>query len=154
MPQGKAFSNALRLKNLSLSRRRSGWPFQDKLLYSFAGVHFAGIQIPLRIRYYLMHPMKLSCVPAVVSRLPHDAPIPPSHGPNHIVLSVSDQQKFLMFVDRKRELPNRSHSQGLHSQRQFGPLAGKFDPLFSGRGRQSPSRRRGCHGQVVGGPVC
>jgi hypothetical protein len=92
---------------------------QHKLLDSFTGVYLAGIQIPLRIGYQLVHPMKLPGVTTTVPHLCHHRAVLAPHGLDHVVLSVRDQQKLLVFVVRKRELPNRSHSQDLCPHREF-----------------------------------
>jgi hypothetical protein len=90
----KRLSNDINVK----AARISNLVQQNELLNSFAGVDLSSIEIALRVGNYLMQPVKLAGVAAIVSRLAHDSAICASQCPDHIVPAVSDKQVFLILV--------------------------------------------------------
>src|SRR5712692_5482279 len=79
---------------------------QNEFLYSLSRVHFSRIQAALGIRRDLMDPVKLPRIAAVVPGLAHHGAILAPEGPDDVVLPVGHQQKLLLRVGRKRELPH------------------------------------------------
>src|SRR5258707_116402 len=65
----------------------------------------------IRIGRDLMDPVKLPRIAAVVPGLAQHDPILSSQGPDDVVLAVGHQQKLLLLVDRKSELPHRTYPQ-------------------------------------------
>ena len=82
---------------------------QNEFLYSFARVDLTGIEIALRVRDNLMHPVELAGISPVMSSLSNNHPIVAAHSPNNIVFAIGKQEKFLMSIGRKRKLPDGTH---------------------------------------------
>ena len=61
---------------------------QNEFLDPLAGVNFPGIEMPVRIRHYLMKPMKLPGIGAVVPCLAQDSAILLPESPDDVVLAV------------------------------------------------------------------
>src|SRR5579859_6219246 len=88
---------------------------QNEFLNSLSRVHLSGIQTPLGIRRDLVDPVKLPRVAALVPGLAQHGAILPPQRPDDAVLAVGQQQKLLLFIDRKRKLPHRAHAQCFRS---------------------------------------
>src|SRR5215469_5926573 len=100
--------------------------YQDELLDALTSVHFAGVQVALRVGHDLVHPMKLSRVAAAVSHLTDHRAVFAPYSPDHVVLAVVDKQKFLVFVGGTRKLPDRPDAQSLCTE---GELLHEFSLL-------------------------
>lgn len=92
---------------------------EGKLLDTFAGVDFAGVEIALRVGDDLMDPMELAGIAAVVTGLSDDGAVFPKEGPNDIVSSVGEKKKLLVGVDGERELPDGTCTESLRAHRKL-----------------------------------
>lgn len=81
---------------------------QNEFLDPLARVNFPGIEIAARIRHYLMKPMKLPGIAAIVPCLAQDSTMLSLEGPDDVVLAVGYQQKLLVLVSREYKLPDRT----------------------------------------------
>jgi hypothetical protein len=71
---------------------------QNEFLDPLARINFPGIETTGRIRHYLMKPMKLPGIAAIVPCLAQDNAILSPEGPDDVVLAVGYQQKLLVLV--------------------------------------------------------
>jgi hypothetical protein len=92
---------------------------QNEFLDPLARVNFPGIEIAARIRHYLMKPMKLPGIAAIVPCLAQDNTILSPEGPDDVVLAVGYQQKLLVLVSREYKLPDRTVPQRFWTQREL-----------------------------------
>ena len=88
---------------------------EGKLLDTFAGVDFAGVEIALGVGDDLMDPMELTGIAAVVTGLSDDGTVIAAKSPDDIVSSVGEEKKFLVGVGGERELPDGTCTESLRA---------------------------------------
>src|SRR5258708_5602281 len=95
----------------SLVRTWPGFPItvrQNELLNAFAGIHFAGIDIPARIHGDRIDPMELPRHTAVVADGARDRAGHAVVDPDLVIGAVDDEHVLLLRVMGKREVVNGS----------------------------------------------